>query len=97
MGTSALLEKQIKLKKKVGLVTKERRGAQAEKAPLGNLGSLKRQEICLSPENTLKPECVMESEMEDRRGSQPLSIRETLKNVWSPQLYCHTAKLTGTK
>lgn len=62
MGTSALLEKQIKLTKKVGLVAKERGLAQAEEASLGNLGSLKRQETCLNPENTLKPEHVMESE-----------------------------------
>lgn len=76
MGTSALLEKQIKLTKKVGLVAKGRRGAQAEEASVGNLGSLKRQETCLNPENTLKPEYVMESEAEDRRGTQPPSIRD---------------------
>lgn len=49
MNTSALLEKQIKLTKKVGLVAKERREAKVEEASLGNLGGLKRQEILRTP------------------------------------------------
>lgn len=77
MGTRALLEKQIKETKKVDLVAKERRGTQVEEASLGNLGSLKRQENCLNPENPLKAECVMERETGDRRGTQPPSIRDT--------------------
>lgn len=79
----------------MGLVAKERKGAQAEEASLGNLGSLKRQETCLNPENTLKPECVMESEAGNRKRTQPPSIRD--KCLVSSAVLSRCAKLTGTK